>query len=154
MLFAAYKRLFFTPSGKEAPLFGSGSKNEQAHSFEEAVTGTYMKLAPVVSDGISTENLIMLRTRFIMEWRVHYAARYPFELFSRMDQLLRDGEFDAYNQWLFGKTEDADQYNAWNKFNTGKIAELEEWLRQNPFKPNTGSFYNDMKIKGLIPKKK
>ena len=45
------------------------------------------------------------RTRFILDWSKTYGAKFPFKLFDFQQQLLREGMFEAYNQWLFGAGE-------------------------------------------------
>lgn len=153
LLLNAYRKFFYTPVTTDMPEFGKGVKTP-VHSFEEAVTATLRKLAPVVSDGITTENLIMLRTRFLMDWQTNYAQQYPFTLFSFQDTLLRNGEFDIYNQWLLGRAENQQQYDAWNKFHEGEMAKFEAGIRERRLQPVTGDAYNDRKLKNLFSKKK
>jgi hypothetical protein len=139
LLLAAYKRFYATPDvtaekrpGKESP----------AGSFEDAVTRTLLKLSPVVADGITTENLTMLRARFSMDWRASWAASYPFTLFWMYDELLRAGHFDAYNQWLFGRAENPAQYDAWIKFHPDAVPAFEAWYRQHPLQPTASDAYS------------
>lgn len=153
MLLAAYKKLYYTPVTGELLGFGQ-NKKEIVGSFEAAVKATYMKLAPVVSDGITTENLIMLRTRFLMEWQTAYAAQYPFTLFKFQDDLLRNGNFDVYNQWMFGRAENQQQYDAWNKFHEGEVKAFTAWVGQHRLMPVAGDFYNDKKVKDIFAKNK
>jgi tetratricopeptide (TPR) repeat protein len=154
MLLAAYKRLYRTPRLNAAPQYGKGAGTVPPKSFEEAVEQTFLKLAPIVSDGFSTENLIMLRTRFIIAWTQTYARQYPFSLFSWHERLLQEGYFDAYNQWLLGKVENAQVYDAWNSFHKGAVERMLAWTEQYPYRPVTGEFYNDKKVKGLFSGRK
>lgn len=152
MLIEGYKKLFTSLSTGNIPKFGAGNKN--AKGFEEAVYSTYMALSPVVSDGFTTENLTMLRARFIMDWTLQYAAQYPFTLFARYDDLIRNGYFDTYNQWLFGKVENKQQYEAWTKFHPEAMPQLESWLSRSPLKPPMGEFYNEKTVDGIFQKAK
>ena len=152
MILNAYRMLFTSLATGHIPKFGSGSKG--AVGFEQAVYDTYIKLSPVVSDGYTTENLTMLRTRFIMDWTLQYAQQYPYSLFSRHDHMIRNGYFDAYNQWLFGKVENPQQYDAWTRFHQDAIPALEGWMRQYPIRPNEGEFYNEKTVDGIFQKKK
>lgn len=152
MLLEAYRTLFTSLATGDIPRYGA--EGRAVTNFEEAVYDTYIKLSPVVSDGYTTENLAMLRTRFIMDWTLLYATKYPFALFARHDQMIRNGYFDAYNQWLFGKVENPQQYEAWMKFHTDAIPKLEGWLNQFPFRPIQGEFYNEKKVDGIFKKKK
>lgn len=157
MIMAAYRRIFTSLANGEVPKFEGKSKkkvNGRENNFEEAVYTTFIKLSPVVSDGITAENLVMLRTRFIMDWYHTYAFTYPFSLFSRQQDMIRNGFFDAYNQWLFGRAENMQVYEAWNKFHKDAIPSLEQYLRDNPYRPVGGDFYNDKTVDGIFLKNK
>lgn len=153
MLIAAYTSMYANPT-TEVPTFGQVKKEKEASSFEEAVTGIYAKLSAVVSDGITTESLIMLRTRFLMDYYTQYAAKYPFSLFSYQDDLVRNGYFDIYNEWLFGKIENAQFYEAWNKFHPGDMNRFENWLSLHSLHPKTSDDYNTSDMKEVFGKKK
>lgn len=150
LVLEAYKRFYFTPRSIKAPEFGKNTGQKQPASFYDAVHETFRKLAPVVSDGLSTENLVMLRARFIIEWNRTYADQYPFSLFNWHERLLQNGHFDAYNHWLFGKVEHAQQYEAWVSFHKDAIPAFEAWMEQYPYRPAEQEFYNERKLKGLF----
>lgn len=155
MLIAGYKRLFNSMAIGEARKFGSKKQYIPAfNGFEGAAYNTFMTLSPIVSDGINPENLTMLRTRFMMKWQKQYADQYPFSLFARQDEMLRNGYFDTYNQWLFGKAASMPEYEAWVKFHPEAIPDFEAWLQQHPFSPNAKDFYNNKEVEGIFPKKK
>ena len=42
-------------------------------------------------------------------------AKYPHRLFDYHQQLLREGMFEAYNQWLFGTVENLTAYDSWTR---------------------------------------
>lgn len=152
MMIDAYTKYYSTVSTGTVPKYGSAdSKNI---SFEDAVNTVLIRLSPVVSDGITTENLVMLRTRFIMDWTLQYAQQFPFALFGRHDMMIRDGYFDIYNQWLFGRVENRQQYEAWTKFHENAMGRMENWLRQHPYQPDERGFYNDKVTDELFKKQK
>jgi tetratricopeptide (TPR) repeat protein len=152
MILNAYKTLFTSLATGNIPKFGTGGTD--AGSFEQAVYDTYIKLSPVMSDGYTTENLAMLRTRFIMDWTLQYAQKYPFSLFARHDYMIRNGYFDAYNQWLFGKVENQQQFEAWNRFHQDAIPRLEGWMSHYPYHAGDNEFYNAKTVDGIFQKKK
>lgn len=152
LLLAAYRRLYATPDASEVPRFGRGLSDAPPGSFEQAVSQTLLHLAPVMTDGISTENLIMLRSRFTMDWMATYAAKYPFTLFRYWDDLLRGGHFDAYNQWLFGRAENTAQYEAWVKFHAEAVPAYETYYTQHPMQPTAADAYNHAVLKGIFIK--
>jgi hypothetical protein len=139
MLLEAYKKLFFTPA-KNADGKTGNAANPQ--NFEEAVRQTFMNLFFVVSDGITTENLTMLRSRFIVNWAGSYASQYPFSLFSFQEDLMRNGNFDAYNQWLLGKAENPQQYNVWAGSFAADVTALETRLARQPLSMAARDDYN------------
>ncbi len=150
MLLSAYKKIYYTAPAGEIPKYSKNAKVANTSSFESAVLATLMKLSPVVGDGVNTENLIMVRTRFVMEWITTYGNKYPTALFNFHDNMLRSGYFDAYNQWLFGKAENASQYEAWLKFHEKAMPEFLAWQQQNKFTPTSGDFYNTKQVQGLF----
>lgn len=155
LLLDAYRKLFNTLATDVIPKYGAANNKKTApKGFEQAVHDTYMQLSPVVSDGITTENLIMLRTRFIMDWTISYAEQYPFSLFARQNDMIRNGYFDVYNQWLFGKIENLQQFDAWNKFHAEAMPAFEQWLRTNRYQPVRTDFYNDRVVDGIFEKPK
>ncbi len=95
--------------------------------MDDRINEIFLQLTPVVSDGITTENLTMLRTRFLLECAKKYSFDEMGSLLQYHDQLIRNGWFDIYNEWLFGKAGHAGQYEAWNKFHIGDIERFENW---------------------------
>jgi len=152
MLLGAYMRLYNSMGNSGVPQFKADKDNNANNDFETAVYDTYLKLSPVVSDGITTENLTMLRTRFSMDWQLRNTHKYPFTLFSRYDNMLRIGFFDAYNQWAFAPVDNPQQYEAWKSFHTDAIPKLEGWIETNPYIPVQTDFYNRKEVHGIFPK--
>ncbi len=142
LLLAAYKRFYAQPDLSGTPRFGKKRQASAPSNFAEAVSSVLMRLAPVVADGISTENLTMLRARFIIDWRASYWDAYPFSLFRMQDELLRAGHFDAYNQWLFGRAENPAQVEAWNKFHPDAIPAYERYYQTHPLQLSASDAYN------------
>jgi hypothetical protein len=103
------------------------TRDQKAAGFESSVLSVYQMLTPVVSDGITTENLVMVRTRFLMDWFRQYGEKYPFTLFSYLDGLIRLGKFEIYNEWLFGAAESEVDYESWNQFHEGDIDRFLKW---------------------------
>lgn len=153
LIIDAYVKMFTTVNTDKVPKFGN-SKNRGKREFEDDVYDTYIRLASVLSDGYTTENLTILRTRFIMDWTQNFARKYPFTLFSRHDEMIRNGYFDMYNQWLFGKVENAQQYAAWQKFHPKAIPAFESWLSVHPYRPDSKEFYNPKDVDNLVRKNK
>ena len=114
-LLSGYRRLFdaiaAAPTKAAMPLF----------PFSDTVRKMLLQLAPVVSDGVTTENLMMLRTRFLMEAERLHAHFLGCPLFAWQLELLKSGWFDIGTEWLFGKAEDPAQFAVWTQFHSGAI---------------------------------
>ncbi len=149
-IFIAYKTMFDNIAAHEVTSYGKVETRGNAATFLDAVRQVYTSLTPVVSDGITTENLVMARTRFLMDWFAGYDNRYPFSLFRYMDELVKSGHFEIYNEWLFGKAENEQQYKAWDTFHEGDISRFLAWRKMHFLSPNTGDFYNDKDIHNIL----
>jgi tetratricopeptide (TPR) repeat protein len=146
-LFTAWKTLFDNVDAG-LPRYDD-AKHQTADNFIDAVTDVYASLTPVVSDGITTENLTMVRTRFLMEWFRSYHLKYPFALFSYLDELVHTGHFDIYNESLFGRVESADEFKAWSTFHEGDLGRFATWQKQHLFVPSSSDFYNKKDFKNI-----
>ncbi len=132
MLFQFYKKIF---------AFGFTGLNEK-NSFEKAVSDYLFKQKPVAANGITPESLSAIRSRFILDW-YHSAEskKYPFRLFERHQQMLREGMFDAYNQWLFGGASNMAAFTNWTKAHTEEYQAFTKFQRQQLFVVNPGQYY-------------
>ncbi len=148
MFFSAYKTMFDNIASDNI------IEKAPANSFIDAVQQTYLTLTPVVSDGVTTENLTMVRTRFLMDWFAKYSGKYSYSLFAYQDYLVRNGLFDIYNEWLFGKVESIIEYNAWNQFHPGEIDLFLEKRRVHALHPLTTDVYTDQGMDGMIRRRK
>ncbi len=153
-LFAGYKKMFDNLVNDEPLKQGNALKQATVKGFEDAVRNTYLTLTPVVSDGVSTENLVMVRTRFLMNWFAAYDKKYPFSLFTYMDELVRTGHFEIYNEWLFGKAENAAQFKAWDLFHEGDIDRFNKWRVEHPLIISGSDIHNSRDMKGMFGKRK
>jgi len=111
------------------------SKKNTDSDFESAVKQTYLQLTPVISDGLSVENMTMLRARFLMDWYSNCGVKYPFRFFDYQQNLLGNGYSDICTEWLYGQTANRDEYDAWNNFHDGAISRFVEWKKSFPFQP-------------------
>jgi Tfp pilus assembly protein PilF len=133
LLLDGYKKLFSDNDLKK----NQASNNE----FATAVLNTFGNQSSVVSLGITPESLTMLRTRFILEWDSKYASRFPFRLFEYHRQLLKDGLFEAYNQWLFGSVQNLTAFQSWINTHSETYKNFTTFHQGRVFKMN-GQFYH------------
>ncbi len=132
ILFQFYKKMF---------AFGLGGLNDK-NAFETAVANTFNKQKALATSGINPESLSAIRTRFILDWHNGaLAEKYPFRLFERQQQMLREGMFDAYNQWLFGGASNMAVFQNWTKTHTEEYAAFTKFQRQQLFVMNQNQYY-------------
>ncbi|MGZ3849339.1 MAG: tetratricopeptide repeat protein [Flavisolibacter sp.] len=135
LLLQAYKeKLFNTPDAKD---------QAKTSPFASAVLETFNKQSSLVDKGISTETLNMIRTRFILDWYKTYAAKFPFRLFDYQQQLIKEGMFEAYNQWLFGSVENLPAFDQWTKANNDTYTRFTTFQKGRVFKMPKGQYYQN-----------
>ena len=142
MLLQGYKEKLFADAdlmkGEEnLPAGKAGNKNEFAKAFLQSMS----KQSSLASKGLTTEVLTMIRTRFILDWYENNAAKFPFRLFDYQQQLIREGMFGAYNQWLFGPVENLAAYDNWTKTHPEEYIEFDTFQRGRIFRMPFGQYY-------------
>ncbi|HZI68821.1 MAG: tetratricopeptide repeat protein [Ginsengibacter sp.] len=134
LLLNAYKRLFADPDLL---------KNAKDKSpFEIAFLTCMNKQNDVVIRGINPETLTMIRTRFILDWNRNYADKFPFKLFQWQQQLLEEGIFTAYNQWIFGASQNLAAYQNWTSNHADEADNFRKFKAGVIFKIPKGEYYH------------
>jgi tetratricopeptide (TPR) repeat protein len=134
-LLQTYKEKLFA----DADLMKGEEKNKS--EFAKAFLQGMGKQASLANKGITTEVLTMVRTRFILDWYENNATKYPFRLFDYQQQLIREGMFDAYNQWLFGTSENLAAYDNWTKNHSEEYNGFNAFQRSRIFRMPAGQHY-------------
>nr|WP_262888702.1 tetratricopeptide repeat protein [Chitinophaga solisilvae] len=146
----SYKKLFNDPS-----LFDSmvpeeegkkGRKGRGSDDFTAAYKQCMGKQMSVVTGGVDPDALIMARTRFLLDWNNFYGVKFPYSLFDFQRKMLREGLFEAYNQWLFGPAASQAGYKAWIGLHKQDYDAFLKYQRSNPLKPQPDEYYNDGKF--------
>jgi len=134
ILLESYKKLF-----READLEKS---NTDKNAFVLAFLHIMNKESAVAATGLDAESLTMIRTRFILDWYHEYGDKFPFRLFDLQKQLLQEGMFDAYNQWIFSAAQNLPAYQNWTEAHPYEYSELMRFQRGRIFKMPAGQFYH------------
>lgn len=134
-LLQGYKEKLFS-----SPDLMKGEENNKS-PFAIAFLQALNKQAGLTSKGVTTETLTMIRTRFILDWYATNAVRFPFRLFDYHRQLISEGMFTAYNQWLFGAPENLAAYDNWMKANAEEYNVFNTFQRSRIFKMPAGQYY-------------
>ena len=140
---AAMKQLLL--QGYKEKLFADvdlmkGEENNKSEFAKAFLTGI-SKQSSLANKGINTETLTMIRTRFILDWYASNATKYPFRLFDYHRQLLSEGMFNAYNQWLFGPIENLAAYENWTKTHTEEYNGFSTFQKSRVFRMPPGQYY-------------
>lgn len=130
----SYKKLF-----ADAGIF-ENVKNK--NNFEQAILKTLYNQNSIAASGINPETLTMIRTRFILDWHYNFSATFPFRLFDYHLQLLREGMFDTYNQWIFGAAQNLVAYQAWTAAHPVEYNEFQKFQKGRIFKMQSQQYYH------------
>ncbi|HSN08978.1 MAG TPA: tetratricopeptide repeat protein [Hanamia sp.] len=134
ILLDGYKKLFADPD------LLANVKDKSA--FEIAFLTCMNKQNDVVIRGINPETLTMIRTRFILDWNRNYAKQYPFRLFDLQEQFLEEGLFPAYNQWIFGASQNLAAYQNWTSNHSDEADNFKKFKAGIIFKIPKGQYYH------------
>ncbi len=134
ILLDSYKKLFI-----DADIY----KNQQVkNEFVKAILDTYKKHSSVIESGVTPESISALRSRFILDWYQKDAARFPFRLFDHHKQLLGNGMFESYNQWIFGAAKDLEKFQQWTSLHANEYNQFTTLQKNRLFKIPEGQYYN------------
>jgi len=136
LLLTDYKKLLADKSGLEN-LKGNGS------DFEKAVAASMLQSIETESGDVSPEMITAFRARFLLDWANTNANSYPYRLFDFHLQLLRDGMFDAYNQWLFGPVINKNKYDNWVYTHDDEMKNFTQFQKNVLFKMPAEQYYGN-----------
>ena len=111
------------------------------NDFEKAVAASMLSAAETETGNISPEMITAFRTRFLLNWSNTNATSYPYRLFDFSLQLLRDGLFDAYNQWLFGPTINKNKFDNWVYTHDEEMQNFTQFQKNVLFKMPAEQYY-------------
>lgn len=134
VLLWAYKKYFL--QGKSASMM------KYSKGFSGVCTDKYFKQSELTKKGITTSTLVMIRTRFMLDWFNGPHRKFPFKLFEFHRDLTRFGMFEAYNQWLFGSTENLNQFQNWVQMNNNIYNTLIKGLQSGKFSLPAKQYYH------------
>jgi tetratricopeptide (TPR) repeat protein len=133
LLLEGYKKLFIDTDASKA--------QDAKSAFALAWLNVMSPLSNLVKDGVTAESLTVLRTRFIINWFNTYPGNYPFRLLDYQRQLLKDGMFDAYNEWIFGAAGNLPAFQAWTNTHSDDYNRFVNYQKGRIFKLPEGQYY-------------
>jgi tetratricopeptide (TPR) repeat protein len=128
-----YKKLF----ADQALMKSQTIKNNFAAAFV-AELGMH---ETVIANGINPGSLNSLRNGFILGWFEKSAQQFPFRLFDYMQQLIKLGMFEAYNQWVFGAAQSDSDFQNWTKTHADEYNKFINFQKNRVFKMPAGQYY-------------
>lgn len=134
LLIESYKRAFVSSESKQYFI-------KKTTEFEVKFLETLMKQSSLASRGITPESLLIIRSRFMLDWFTANGNAYPHQLFDHLQYLMRDGMFEAYNQWLFGPAADVNAYQNWLKTHVNENKKFQLYQRNKLFRMQEGQHY-------------
>jgi tetratricopeptide (TPR) repeat protein len=135
MLADAYKKFFLNVNTPATP----GAK---ANAFETAYRTILAKQSDLTATGVTADNLTMIRTRFLLEWFDGPGKKFPHKLFEQQQWMVKEGLFEAYNQWVFGVTGNIVAFQNWTATHAEAYATFTKYHRNRTFKVPEGQYYH------------
>ena len=120
------------------------SLKSNGNDFEKAVASSMLDAMETESGDISPEMITAFRARFLLNWSHINAGNYPYKLFDFHLQLMRDGLFDAYNQWLFGQTINKNKFDNWVYTHDEEMQNFKQFQRNTLFKMPPEQYYGHL----------
>jgi tetratricopeptide (TPR) repeat protein len=133
IILESYKKIFSEEDIKK--------ENSETSKFTSAFLKNINKQNLALSTVFNAETLTMIRTRFILDWSNEYASKYPTRLFDYQRQLIQEGMFEAYNQWLFGTVQNLTSYQNWISSHAEEYKEFTYFQSGRIFKVPQGQYY-------------
>jgi hypothetical protein len=109
--------------------------------FEKKQLDIYEKTKQQVAEGLTIDHIGSIRTRLLMEWMSDNAKQYPYQLFLHWQHMIREGIFEAYNQWLFGASFGADAYQNWQNTHAEEAQKFKEFQQSRIYRQPGGQYY-------------
>lgn len=134
LLLESYKRIYMPGDNKKYYV-------KSQSTFETDFLNTMSKQNELSLRGITPETLLIIRSRFLLDWFNANENKYAFHLFDHMRYLMKEGMFEAYNQWLFGPASDPNAYQNWIRTHEDEYLAFSSYQRNKLFKMPSGQHY-------------
>ncbi|HNJ57856.1 MAG TPA: tetratricopeptide repeat protein [Chitinophagaceae bacterium] len=114
---------------------------KKTSGFETDVLSILNNSKDIANNGINAESLMAIKARFVLDWFKGKQQKFPFRLFDHYQHMLKEGIFDAYNQWLYGSVANADAYELWIKNNDKQAEAFKKFQNARVYKIPQGQYY-------------
>jgi len=127
LLLESYKRIFMGNDPKHSYI-------KPTTPFEKLFLEVMERQSALALRGITTENLLIIRSRFVLDWFNMSSGKFPHQLMEHMQYLMREGMFEAYNQWVFGPGSDPNGFQLWINTNKEQYGKYVDYQRNKLFR--------------------
>lgn len=134
ILLSNYKKLLNEISG--------GGFQKEKNDFLKKIIRNLRKQVNSPEEEVNTATLVKIRTKFILSWFNDNPEKTPFYLFEFQRNLLQNGMFDAYNQWLFGSSENLVQFHRWVRLHENEYDAFIRFQKSFPLSIPQGQYYH------------
>ena len=135
-LLDAYKKLF---TGDKLVTLLNNPANTP---FQKAWYLNISLASSLSKDGIDAEVLGAIRTRFILNWfYTKQNEATPFHMFEHHQYMIKEGYFDAYNQWIFGETSNPQLYQMWLNTHAKEMSFFKVYQQNKLYNQPSGEYY-------------
>ena len=135
-LLDAYKKMF------NGDHFDKLAANAANTPFQKAWYDNISAASSVLKSGVTAETIGALRIRFILSWFYNKQNETtPFNLYEHFHYLIKEGLFDAYNQWVFGEASSTEEYQLWVNTHTKEQSFFKVYQQNKLYKQPTGEYY-------------
>lgn len=133
IILEAYKKLYATKD-----LVGT---TKITGNFQKEVIATLNKSKSVSEDGVTGESLMVMKTRFVLDWFAANSNKYPCMLFEHYRHMLKEGIFEAYNQWLYNSVSEPAIFENWQKLNNKQADAFKKFQTARVYKIPPNQYY-------------
>ena len=133
-LYESYKRIF-NPADVKIHYI------KKTTPFETSMLNGILSFSHLATKGISVSSLYEIRLGFMKEWFNSNSKTFPFSLFDRMNYLIDNNMFQAYNQWLFGMISNESDHQLWIIQNQDAFRQFLKFQQNNLYRPKKDEYY-------------
>lgn len=108
--------------------------------FEKNALQILEKIVPTVTAGFQPETSTSIRSKWVLDW-FKTNTEFPFTLFNQQQYFIREGLFEAYNQWLFVEPVNQDAFKVWKDTHPKEASAFESYQKTRLFKMPVGQYY-------------
>jgi tetratricopeptide (TPR) repeat protein len=133
-LYESYKRIF-NPADVKVHYI------KKTTPFETNILQGILECQYLASNGINASSLHKIRLEFMKKWVAGVGKAFPLSLFDRINYMIDNEMFEAYNQWLFGMISNDPQFESWLRNNQEAYKGFLKFQQNNIYHPRKEEHY-------------